>query len=264
MAIHGLWTGESYYLADSRTDDSWWLDGSYTAPPNLTLRDATIGSVNTDNFWSGTLSTWGPSTITDGIHVGGYSGFQINLQRVGSLELDGSSSVGYHTRFEVNGGGPYQQLVLNGTLELNAASSVIRPDVVGNGNIVVVGRATDFTGNLELGGAVGSGETIWCLQGGLKVDQPLLMHGTLEGLGDGVSLEGINGVVNPVLTATDLTFSSFVDGSSTSSFVDLHIKDTPYHEVAVRSYGGPSGSITLTSNPSSVGAIPQTVIHQTA
>ncbi len=103
---------------------------------------------------SGTLSTWGPSTITDGIHVGGYSGFLINLQRVGSLELDGSSYIGYHTRFEVDGGGPYQQLLLNGTLELNAARSVIKSDVVGTGNIVEVSRTTDFTNGFELGGAV--------------------------------------------------------------------------------------------------------------
>ncbi len=264
MSVHGLWTGQSYYLADSYTNDAWWLDGQYTAPPNLTLRDATIGSVHTDNWWSGTLSTWGPSTITNGVHVGAFSGFSINLQRVGAIEIDGSSSVGYHTRFEVNGGGPYQQLTLNGTLALNAASTVIHPDVVGNGNIVLVGH-----GSAELGGAVGSGETIWCLEGGLQIDQPQLLQGTIEGLGDGITLKGLGGVADAKLTATDFTFTSTLynsDGTAAyTGAMDLHIKDTPYHQVVVRHAGGPDGgSVLLSAQTSPVGALPQSVIHQTA
>ncbi len=268
MAIHGLWTGQGYYLADSRTDDSWWLDGSYTAPPNLTLRDATIGSVHTDNFWSGILSTWGPSTITDGIHVGAFSGFAIDQQRVGSLELDGNSSVGYHTRFEINGGGgPYLSLTLNGTLALNTASSVIDTDVTGNGNIVLSGHG----GGTELGGSVSGGETIWCLEGGLQIDQPQLMHGTIEGLGDGITLKGIGdgAAADAKLTATDFTFTSMIyhsDGTTSSGVTDLRIQDTPYHQVVMRYAGGPdgNGSVLLSAQTSPVGALPQYVVHQTA
>ena len=271
MVAHGLWTGQGAYLADVSNNDSWWLDGSYTSPPGLTLRDATIGSVHTDNWWSGQISTWGPSTITNGIHVGAFSGFAINQQRVGSLELDGNSSVGYHTQFAINGGGgPYRSVNLNGTLALNTTHSVIDTDVTGNGNIVLSGLYDGTYGNTEMTQGVQSGETIWALQGRLQIDQPQLMHGDIYGLGggrfgDGLLLEDTYAAklstVTPdkvVLTADDMKFY----GNDGNPMLDLHLH-TFAPELAVRPVYNGVMLLNVADNPATR-TTPSFVVHQTA
>lgn len=218
-------TAEGAQLAGVTVD----LEGSFGAPANLTLDDATVGSltvVDTDlsngsSARYGHLDVYGQSAITGnttiggsrplapgfvdayvhgsdgvftlhGVSLGGASTLTINSDEGAVVENDGSIRIG-------GGAG--------GTGTVN-----IQTDLQGVGTISGAQDVAGDPARVLLGGVVGAGQTINLTQTNLELNRPMSFAGTLTGFNS----NGAPGVNRSGLTLDheSVTGTSFAQSSN--------------------------------------------------
>ncbi len=181
------------------------------APPALDLRHSSLSALTMPDSLSqpvnntvpivreyATVNVWGDSSI-GAINVGDqsntvrapdpYGHGPIGAPETLTLNLNGRATLtaGFDiklgTTLTVNGGGRSSFDATDSTIE--GGRAVINAALGGQGTVTMTNGAVDYTGNattgvLELGGSVGSGDTINVRLGYLLIDKPLEFAGQID------------------------------------------------------------------------------------
>lgn len=209
------------------------LAGAFGSPANLTLNDASVGSLTVvdadfatgSSVYYGHLDVYGQSAITGSTTIGGVRplapGFvDAYVHGLDSVFTLHGASLGGASILTINGdqGAAVEN---DGSIAIRGGTGTgtvnIQTDLQGTGTI---GGAQDVTGSpasVRLGGAVGAGQTINLTQTNLLLDQPMNFAGTLAGF----SSDGAPGFSRAGLTLANKTVTSTVFQQASASLGDL-------------------------------------------
>ena len=204
-------------------------DLNTSAPSNLTLTNATVGTVEVsslsdivnDYAHNGHADIYGRTTFSQSIVLGGGSRFDplgyfdAYLHGLNGAVIQGSA------RLTINGdqGSTVEN---NGSIRTTGSyftgSVDIQANLQGAGTVSGSAGVGGGLASIRLGGDVGAGQTIDLTEANLRLDQPMRFMGTLTGLDSGENMGR-----NPDVTLSNETVTGTSFQQSSSGLGDLSV-----------------------------------------